>query len=118
MWRLADVSHRRAAILTRARRAPARHDELALAVGADAHDRRGLVGEDRRKERQVAVRSCRAKQIANRRLALGQAVEIAHSHPAGRDHPRRPVLAFAPLERRAHPQRTRPQRSRQHQLQR
>ncbi len=29
-----------------------------------------------------------------------------------------PVLAFTPLERGAHPQRTRPQRSRQHQLQR
>ena len=43
---------------------------------------------------------------------------LAGRHSARPYDSRQPVLVFAPLRRCAHPQRTRPQRSRQHQLQR
>ena len=51
---VADVRDRLAAELRRPGHAPSGHDELALAVCADADDRRHLVGEDRRQRRQVA----------------------------------------------------------------
>jgi hypothetical protein len=77
---VADVRHRCAAVLRRAGHAPARHHELALAVVAGAHDRRHLIGEDARKEREVARAVMPGtKPIADRRLAFGQAVEVAHA---------------------------------------
>jgi hypothetical protein len=53
--------------------------KLTLALRADANDRRHLVGEDRREQRQVA-RSImrRAEPIADSGLAFGQAVQVAH----------------------------------------
>jgi hypothetical protein len=80
---VADVCDRRAAELRRAGHSPARHDKLALALDSDANDRRHLVGEDRGEQREVAgavVR--RAKPIADRGLAFGQAVEVAHGGEA------------------------------------
>jgi hypothetical protein len=51
---------------------PARHDKLALAVDSDANDRRNLVWEDGRQQRQVARAIVqRAKPIADCRLAFG-----------------------------------------------
>jgi hypothetical protein len=44
---VADVGNRRAAELRRARHAPARHGQFTL-VGVGAHDRRHMVGKDRR----------------------------------------------------------------------
>ena len=76
---VADVGDWRAAELRRSRHSPARHEKLALPIGPHAHDRRELVGEDRRQKRQVAgavVR--RAEEVADGRLALGHAVEVAH----------------------------------------
>ncbi len=47
---------------------------------ADAHDRRQLVGKDRRQRRQVAgAVALDAKEVADRRLAFGDAVEVAHA---------------------------------------
>jgi len=57
----------------RPRHAPARHDELALAVGARADDRSHLVRENTGQDRQVArAVMSRAKPVADRCLALGQ----------------------------------------------
>jgi phosphatidylserine/phosphatidylglycerophosphate/cardiolipin synthase-like enzyme len=68
------------AILRRPRHAPARHDKLPLAVLADANNRRELVGEDRRKQREVSRAVMpRAKPIADGGLTLGETVEIAHA---------------------------------------
>ncbi len=45
----------------------------------DADDRGHLIREDRRQRRQVAdAVVARAKKVADRRLALGHAVEVAH----------------------------------------
>jgi hypothetical protein len=81
MWaaQVADVGDWRTAVLRRARHAPTRHDELALAVVACAHDRRHLVGENAGEQREVArvVMPC-AEPIADGGLAFGQAVEVAH----------------------------------------
>ena len=76
---VADIRDRRAAELRRAGHSPPRHDKLTLAVRATPNDRRHLVGEDSREQRQVA-RSImrRAKPIADRGLAFSQAVEVAH----------------------------------------
>ena len=78
-FHVADVRYRRAAELRRPGHSPARHDELALAVGANANDRGQLVGKDRRQRRQVAGAIVfDGEEIADRRLALGDAVEVAH----------------------------------------
>jgi hypothetical protein len=76
---ITNIGDRRAAKLRRPRHAPSRHNKLPLAVGSIANDRSHLVGEDPRKQRQVA-RSIipRAKPIADRGLAFDQTVEIAH----------------------------------------
>jgi hypothetical protein len=103
---VADVRHRCAAVLRRAGHAPARHHELALAVVAGAHDRRHLIGEDARKEREVARAVMPGtKPIADRRLAFGQAVEVAHaaevcSHKAKSQRRQEPMprLTEAPIE--------------------
>jgi hypothetical protein len=77
---IADVRDRRAAVLRRPGHAPARHDKLALAVAARAHDRSHLVGEDSGEQRQVArAILAGAEPIADRRLALGKAVKVAHA---------------------------------------
>jgi len=53
---------------------PARHDELALAVAADAHDRGRLIGEDRRQRGKISgAIALHAEEIADCRLALGDA---------------------------------------------
>ena len=76
---VADICDWLAAILRRPRHAPARHDQLAIVVGADAHDRRHLVGEDPREQRQIAGSVVPfAKPIADRGLTLGEAVKVAH----------------------------------------
>jgi len=76
---IADIGDRRAAELRRAGHPPARHDEFPLAVRSLANDRRHLVGEDSRKQGQIARAIMpSAKPVADRGLALGQGVEIAH----------------------------------------
>ncbi len=76
---VADVRYRRAAVPRRPGHAPARHGELALAVGARADDRRDLIGEDPGKQREVARAVMpRAKPIADRGLAFRHRIEIAH----------------------------------------
>jgi hypothetical protein len=56
------------------------HDELAFAIGAGAEDRRKLIGEDAREERQIAgAVVLRSEPIADCGLALGQGVEITHA---------------------------------------
>ena len=68
---VSNIRHRLTAELRRPRHAPSRHDKRALASHSTPNDRRHLVGEDCRKQRQIAnaiVPS--AKQIADRRLAL------------------------------------------------
>ena len=63
----------------RRRHAPARHREFAHAVHRGADDRSGIVGEDAGQHRQVAREVAhRAGEVADRLLALGDAVEIAH----------------------------------------
>jgi hypothetical protein len=57
---------------------PPRHDKLAFAICCSANDRRELIGEDTREQRQVAhVVMPSPKPIADRRLSFGEAVEIA-----------------------------------------
>ncbi len=79
-----DAGDRRAAELRRSGHAPTRHDKLALAVVSNANDRRELIREDRREQRQVArAIMLRAEQVANGGPAFGQAVEVAHSVALG-----------------------------------
>ena len=74
-----DVCHRLAAILGRPGHSPARHDELALAAGTEANDGRKLIGEYGRQRRQIAGAIVpHAEKVADGRLALGDAVEVAH----------------------------------------
>jgi hypothetical protein len=76
---VADVGDRLATELRRPGHAPTSHSKLTLAVRPVADDRRHLVGEDPRKQRQVARPiALRAKPIADSGLAFGQAVEVAH----------------------------------------
>jgi len=71
---VADVGDGRAAILRRPRHAPARHDELALAVFAGANDRRELIGEDSGEERKVAgLVMSDSEEIAGSGLCSGDA---------------------------------------------
>ncbi len=59
------------------RHSPTRHNELALAVGANADDGGYLVGEDRRQRRQVAPAiGLDGEQIPEGRLTLGDAVKV------------------------------------------
>ena len=75
-----DVGHRLAAKLRRARHAPTGHDKFALAVRADADDRRHLIREDCRQWRKVAgAIVLDREEITNGRLALGDTVEVAHA---------------------------------------
>jgi hypothetical protein len=76
---VADVRDRLTVELRRCRHAPAGHDELAFAICSVANDRRELIGEDAREERQIAGAIVpRAKPVADGRLAFGQGVEITH----------------------------------------
>ena len=77
---VADIRDWRAAELRRARHPPTRPNDLALAVRPIADDGRELVREDSWKQRQVAGAIMRrAKPIADRGLAFGQTVKVAHS---------------------------------------
>ena len=77
---VADVGHRLASELRRTGHSPARHDKLALAVSSGTHDWRKLVRIDGREERKIArAIMLRGEEVADGRLPLGQAVEVAHA---------------------------------------
>jgi hypothetical protein len=76
---VADVGDRLAAELQWPRHAPARYNQFALTIRTVAHDRRKLVGKNPGEGRKVAgpvVGS--AEQGADRGLALGFGVQVAH----------------------------------------
>src|SRR5208283_4359992 len=75
-----NVRDRRAAKLRRPGHSPARHDEFALAVRPDPDDRRNLIRKDRREGREVSdAVVAQAKEVADRRLALREAVKVTHA---------------------------------------
>src|SRR5271165_2187406 len=85
-----NVRDRRAAKLRRPGHSPARHDEFALAVRPDPDDRRHLIGKDRRQGRKVSdAIVAHAKEIADRRLALRDAVKVTHAGNYAGKAPRR-----------------------------
>src|ERR1700722_11603954 len=76
---IANIGDRNPSKLRRTGHPPARHDKLTLAIHSVADNRRKLVGENSGEHRQVArTIVARAKPVADRGLAFGQTVEIAH----------------------------------------
>ncbi len=74
-----NIRDRRAAELKWTWRPPTRHDEFALAVNPNSNDGRRLIRDDRRQERQISgAIMFRGEEVADRRLALGHAVQVAH----------------------------------------
>src|SRR5271165_3517658 len=85
-----NVRDRRAAKLRRPRHSPARHDEFALAGRPDPDNRRHLIGKDRREGRKVSdAVVAHAKEVADRRLALCDAVKVTHAGNYAGKAPRR-----------------------------
>ena len=75
-----NVRDRRAAKLRRPGHSPARHDEFALAIRRDPDNRRHLIRKDRREGREVSdAVVALAKEVADRRLALREAVKVTHA---------------------------------------
>jgi len=80
---VADVGDRLAAKLRRSGHSPTRQDKLAFAIYSVADNRRELVREDAREERQVASPVVGgAEQGADGGLAFGFGIQVAHvGHP-------------------------------------
>jgi hypothetical protein len=102
--RRGDVAHVRDALvrllaheeLGRRGHAPARHGELAEAIGSGAHDRSGIIREDVGQRWHVAGDVAqRSRQIDDRLLGRRDAVEIAHRGKLGAGRGARKTRAFS-----------------------